>query len=148
MGSLNIPAGALVYLDTNAVIYSIETDPIFWPILKPVWESAARGAISLFSSELTILETMVAPMKKGDQVLVAAYEQLFRSPDLQLTSITREVLRRAGRLRATTPGLRTPDAIHAASAIERGCTSFVTNDAGFKRVSGLPLAVLSDFIGP
>ncbi len=32
MGSLNIPAGALVYLDTNAVIYSIETDTKWWPI--------------------------------------------------------------------------------------------------------------------
>jgi predicted nucleic acid-binding protein len=56
------------------------------------------------------------------------------------------VLREAARLRATIAGLRAPDAIHAATALLSGCALFVTNDAGFKRVPGLPLVVLDDVI--
>jgi predicted nucleic acid-binding protein len=51
------------------------------------------------------------------------------------------------RLRATISSLRTPDALHAATAIIAGCTMFLTNDEGFRRVGGLPCAVLRDMIG-
>jgi predicted nucleic acid-binding protein len=40
--------------------------------------------------------------------------------------------------------LKTPDAIHAATALAAGCVLFVTNDAGFRCVPGLPVAVLSE----
>ena len=42
--------------------------------------------------------------------------------------------------------LKTPDAIHAATALLAGCALFVTNDRGFKRVPGLRLAVLDDVL--
>ncbi len=50
------------------------------------------------------------------------YEQLLLSSVLQLISISQTILREAARLRATTPLLRTPDAIHAATAIASNCT--------------------------
>lgn len=40
--------------------------------------------------------------------------------------------------------LRAPDAMHAATAQLAGCSLFLTNDAGFRRVAGLPLAVLDE----
>ena len=47
----------------------------------------------------------------------------------------------AARLRAE-HGLRTPDALQAATAIRRGATAFLTNDAGLVRVSEVEVAVL------
>jgi hypothetical protein len=55
-------------------------------------------------SELTLLETLIAPLRNG-----------FRQPNTALVPITRDVLREAARLRPATPGLRTPDALHAAA---------------------------------
>jgi predicted nucleic acid-binding protein len=40
---------------------------------------------------------------------------------------------RAAQIRAT-HGLRTPDAIHAATALQSGASGIVTNDAGFRRL--------------
>jgi predicted nucleic acid-binding protein len=48
----------------------------------------------------------------------------------------------------TTTKLKTPDAIHAATAQQAACALFVTNDAGFRAVAGLPLVVLSDLLKP
>jgi len=62
---------------------------------------------------------------------------------MQLMPITRAILREAAQFRAQT-NLQTPDAIHAATAITHGCSIFLTNDNGFRRVSNLPLVVLSD----
>jgi predicted nucleic acid-binding protein len=40
--------------------------------------------------------------------------------------------------------LKTPDAIHAATALLAGCALFVTNDPAFKRIAGLPVGLLSE----
>jgi len=79
--------------------------------------------------------------------LAQSYEQLFQQPQSRLLSITLTVLREPARLRATTK-LKTPDAIHAATALVAGCALIVTNDAGFRNLPGLPVAILSDLISP
>ena len=59
--------------------------------------------------------------------------------------ITIDLLRDAAQLRADT-NLKTPDAIHAATALAKGCVQFITNDPAFRRVSGLNIVVLSELI--
>jgi len=44
-------------------------------------------------------------------------------------------------------GLKTPYAIHVATALLNGAQAFVTNDAGLKRVNELDVLVLEDYIG-
>lgn len=46
------------------------------------------------------------------------------------------------------PNLKTPDALHAATALQAGCALFVTNDVGFRQVASLPLVVLDDLLIP
>jgi predicted nucleic acid-binding protein len=57
------------------------------------------------------------------------------------------VIERAAALRAAT-SLKTPDAIHAATALIEECTLLVTNDALFRRVPGLNVTVLRDLLPP
>lgn len=65
--------------------------------------------------------------------------------DVRLISITEVILRQAARLRAQT-NLKTPDAIHAATALTSGCMQFIMNDPAFRRVTGLNVVVLSELI--
>ena len=74
-----------------------------------------------------------------------AYEEVFRGP-IGLNPITLPVLREVAQLRAAIPALRTPDAIHAATALAAGCAMFLTNDPVFKRIPGLPVTVLSEAV--
>jgi predicted nucleic acid-binding protein len=57
--------------------------------------------------------------------------------------ISRQILEAAAQIRAAS-GLKTPDAIHAATALIEGCTLFVTNDAAFRSIPGLNVAILSE----
>jgi predicted nucleic acid-binding protein len=145
VGSLAIPPAGLVYLDTNPVIYSVEKHPVYWPLLQPLWQAAKGKTIEIVSSDLTLMETLIGPLKSGDTVLANTYEQLFQQAQTRLLPITKAILRDAARLRATTK-LKTPDALQAATALDASCVLFVTNDAGFRGVVGLPLVILSDLL--
>lgn len=147
MGSLTLPVGGVVYLETPAFIYTVEPHPLYAPLLRPIWQAVQAQSLQVITSEMALLETLVHPIRNQDSSLQAAYERLLLStPGVQMVPLTQDVLREAARLRADIPGLRTPDALHAATALIAGCTLFLTNDAGFRRVHGLPLAILDDVL--
>lgn len=145
MGSLNIPQSSLVYVDTSVVIYSVEKFPNYSPLLEPLWLSLSSGNIQMFSSELILMETLVVPLRNSDTTLINAYEQLLLSSEIQLIPIGQSILREAANLRATT-SLRTPDAIHTATALSINCTLFLTNDKSFRNIPNLPVVVLSEVL--
>jgi predicted nucleic acid-binding protein len=144
MGQLNIPSSALVYVDIAVVIYSVEFNLDYWQLLQPLWLKFQANEISIVSSELTLMETLVIPLRTENTILINAYEQLLFS-QINLVPISQTILKSAANLRATT-NLKTPDAIHAATAIDAGCTIFLTNDRGFQNVSNLPVIILSEVI--
>ena len=145
MGQLIIPSSATVYLDTSVIIYTIEANPIYYSLLQPLWLKFQTGEIELITSELTLMETLILPLRKANNALVNDYEQILLSSEIQLVPITRSVLKAAANLRATT-NLKTPDAIHAATALDAGCTLFLTNDSGFRNVPTLPEVILSEVL--
>jgi predicted nucleic acid-binding protein len=145
MGTLNIPASSLVYVDTSHVIYSVEKFPEYVPLLAPLWLKLQAGEIQIVSSELILMETLVLPLRNSNSILINAYEQLLISSEMQLIPISQSILRQAANLRATT-NLKTPDAIHAATALSVNCHQFITNDKGFRNISGLPVVILSEVL--
>lgn len=120
MGSLTIPAEGTVYVETPVIIYTIESHPVYAPLLHPLWEAVQAGRVQVITSDLTLLETLVLPFRKQDASLLAAYERLLlgSAPGLVSLLLTRDILREAARLRAAIPGLRTPDGLHSATALE------------------------------
>jgi predicted nucleic acid-binding protein len=144
MGQLTISTGATVYVDTAPVIYSIEPHPDYWALLQPLWDKQHSQEIRLISSELLWMETLVFPLRTQNQPLIQLYKELL-SNEIQLTAIDKTILNTAAKLRATN-NLKTPDAIHAATALNAGCTLFLTNDAGLRTVPGLSVVVLKDVL--
>ena len=118
MGTLSLPASGLVYLDANPVIYTVEKHPVYGPLLQPLWQAVQAKAIEVVSSDLVLMETLVGPFKRGDSALEKAYEQALLGTDLHLLPLTQPILREAARLRTATR-LKTPDALHAATASMR-----------------------------
>ncbi len=145
MGQLNIPSSSLIYVDTSPVIYTIESHPDYYSLLQPLWLKFQTNEVEIISSELILMETLVVPLRTANNALIAEYEQLLLSSEMRLIPISQVILRQAATLRATT-NLKTPDAIHAATALSVNCTQFITNDKGFRNVSGLPVVVLSEVL--
>jgi predicted nucleic acid-binding protein len=145
MAQLTLPSSGLVYLDAQILIYSVEKQGALAAAVRPVWQAAHDDRVELVTSELSVLECLVGPLRKGDVALANDYHRLFESRGLELLPVTREVLVRAAELRASS-SLRTPDAIHLASAIEAGCGLFVTNDQAFRRAPGMRVVVVGDLL--
>ncbi len=145
MGQLVFPLNAKVYLDTSPIIYSVEKHTDYWQLLAPFWQSLKVGEFEVHTSELTLLETLVQPIKQNNQILISAYENLLTQTDIRLLPISLDVLRKSATLRAN-QNFKTPDAIHASTAISMNCEYFVTNDEGFKRLSDIKVIILNDLI--
>ncbi len=144
MGSLTLPASGTVYVDANAIIYSVEKIEPYSTLLQPMWLAAQAGTISIVSSELLVLETLVKPIQQADAISEAIYRALLLASDeLTLVPITLAILENAARLRASLR-LKTPDAIHASTALHTRSAMVVTNDHDLRRVPGLSVAVVSD----
>ena len=107
--------------------------------------TVAIGTLQIITSELTLLETLVMPIRQANTDLILRYERLLTASEMSLIPIDQPILTRAASLCATT-NLKTPDAIHAATALNIGCSLFLTNDAGLRTVPGLAVTVLKDVL--
>ena len=146
MGALTLPASGAVYLDANGFIYSIERIDPYRAMLDTLWLTVSAGQVTVVTSELTLLEVLVRPLKVGDATTATLFRTVLKhTPDVQMLPITQSVLEEAAQLRATL-GLKTPDAIHVATALLNGSMLFVTNDSAFRRVTDLTVTVLSELV--
>ena len=145
MEALTLPSSGPVYLDTVGFIYSVERIEPYRTLLEPMWLEAQAGRFTVVCSELLVLETLVKPLREGDRVLESVFRSLFDADEVILVPTTRTLWEDTARLRAAT-GLKVPDALHAATAVQAGCTLFITNDNDFRRVQDLPVIVLDDFL--
>jgi predicted nucleic acid-binding protein len=145
MGQLNLPIGSNVYIDTPIFIYTLENHPDFYPLLKPLWAKFEQNEVSISCSELIITEALVSPLRGGNVNSIANCEQLMFHAGISLIPIDRSILHSATNLRVRYR-LKTPDAIHAATARSIGCNRFITNDKGFRNIAGLPVSILSELL--
>ena len=133
-------------IDTAIFIYFIEKNPRFLPLIDPLFREADDGTRELVTSALTLLEVLVVPLRARNRSLADRYEALLtRSRGIRLVDMTRDQLRAAAQLRATT-GFKTPDALQVAAAIGCGCRTFLTNDRRLPSVSGLQIRQLSTYV--
>jgi predicted nucleic acid-binding protein len=135
-----------VAIDTAVFIYFIEEDPRFLPLIEPLFQEADRGARELVTSAITLLEVLVVPYRAGNRLLADRYEALLtRSRGVRVVDLTRDQLRAAAQLRATT-GVKTPDALQLAAAIGTDCHAFLTNDRRLPSIPGLRIRQLATYI--
>lgn len=129
----------LAYLDSCIVIYLIEkVDPFSEQTRRFL---ARNGAAVLFVSPLVRLEVIVKPLRDCAAQLVADYEDFLAAQNW--LGIDDSIFDRACQLRAR-HGLKTPDALHLATALHHGCTEFWTNDDRLRvAAGGMSVDVLS-----
>jgi len=100
MGQLSLPESSLIYVDTVVLIYSIEKFPSYFSLLEPLWRQLQAGTVQVMTSEITLLETLVMPIRQSDAEMIRRYERLLLSSEISLIPITQAILRVAANLRA------------------------------------------------
>jgi len=124
----------LYAVDTMLFVYHFEANERFGPAAGQLLAAAEAGRCRLVTSVLTRLEVLVVPKRQGRSDLCRRYRDLFESfPNLSVLAIGPEVAEIAADLRAA-HNVRTPDALHLATAIQAGARAFVSED---RRLSGI-----------
>ncbi|MCX7167755.1 MAG: PIN domain-containing protein [Rhodocyclales bacterium] len=135
----------IAFFDASALIYLIEGAEPFASKVRKELAAAAKKHPDLGAavSRLSWLECRVGPMKGDDSAALAALDTFFSRPDLVWVELSKDVVELAAAIRVQT-GLKTPDALHAASCLQLGGEHlFLTGDSVFRRVAGLNVKVLT-----
>jgi predicted nucleic acid-binding protein len=122
----------MIYADSNILIRLVEGLPFVRAPIEARLQPLRGQANSLATSRLSRLECRYKPLRLGDAPLLSLYETFFNGQEVQLLEITGEIIEKATELRANL-NLKTPDAIHLASAILAQATSFLTGDKSLAR---------------
>lgn len=135
----------IAFFDACALIYLIEgKEPFSTQVRRQLAEATqAYPGIGSAVCRLSWLECRVGPMKTNDMGTLTLFDAFFARPDLVWVEMNREVVELAAAIRVR-HGLRTPDALQAASCLQLGPNHlFLTGDVAFQRVQGLNVALLS-----
>lgn len=129
-------------IETAPYIYYLENHPPYAERIDAIFMVVETESIEIVTSVMTLTETLMKPLHANDQALIDAYEDLL-TQNTRLVPITARIARSAADVRARY-NLRTPDALHVATALDASCDAFLTNDNALKRVTELRILVLDD----
>jgi len=121
----------MIYLDSCIVIYWVEEKASEIKLLRQAFANLGKEGIAY--SPLAQLECLIYPYRTGDQQLLARYQRFFSS--VTCLSLSESVFDQATQLRASHPGLKTPDALHLACAQYHQCHALWTNDERLIEIS-------------
>lgn len=145
----DVPVGAFVGVDTAPLIYLIEANPLFLPVVEPFFlDRVDKGQNEVVTSVVSLSEGLVQPIRDGRLDLIHAYYALLNKPaHISLIIIRQIVAGRAAELQAR-HRILLPDALQIALALQEGADVFITNDVKLRRVTVLRVLVLQDYLPP
>jgi len=124
----------------------VEDHPTYKDLVNPIFDWLEEPRSRAVTSTITMLELLVQPYRLSDIDRVNRFYALLSTyPHLEWVAPTLEIADLGAKLRAE-QGLRTPDALQAATAISSRATGFVSNDAAFQKVPGLDVVLLDDLL--
>ena len=133
--------------DTAPIIYFIEEHDIYGIVADKIFAFIRdHSSLYAFSSVITLTEVLTQPLRKSRMDLVEKYrELLMNSGNFSLYPVDALIAEKAAVLRSRY-GIKTPDAIQLAIAIENDATLFITNDKRLKNVSEIEVLVLQEYL--
>ena len=130
----------------NVFIYAVEGYEKYAKLCTAILQSIEAMKIHAFTSELTLAEVLVRPLKDQKSGIAAIYEDLIQSQfDLRVEPVSRDILLSAAKLRAMS-GCRLPDAIHIATAQKCASEFLFTADKSLKVPAPLQVVTLDEML--
>jgi len=145
MARLEELEGAKIAQESVIFIYALEGNAEFGDRVIKIFEAIEQGKCQAFACALVLAELMVKPLGEGQIEIAQEYAtELPKFPNLTFCNLTRATVITAANLRGSS-NLGLIDGLHLATAIESGCTVFLTNDANLRHPSpGIDIWMLTD----
>lgn len=137
-----------ILLDTNAVIYFLDGTPDLFDLMQGLFEMVEHNQLNITLSVISEAELLVKPWREKNSAAIEAINFFLEEfPNLKINALNREIGRQAAKIRAES-GLRLPDAIILATAINNHCDLLLGNDLEFlqKASSYIPVIILNEYV--
>lgn len=118
----------IVYVDACVVVALLGREEGRYSDCRELFDRARKGEIRLYTSFLTQVETVKGDRKLPDEIQEQRILGLFANPWIHFIQLSLRNARTARQLIREHTGLRVPDAIHIASALEVGARYLYTYD--------------------
>lgn len=136
--------GARIYFDTNIFIYMLEGNRELSKPIDILQKGLQAQDFSVHSSELVFTEILPPLVRDGKTKIIKLTVSFLSQRIFNISPIDRDISIQAGYLRGSSK-MKSPDALHVATALMQKCDIFLTNDKGIKTPKGLERVILSDF---
>lgn len=120
-----------IFPDACVVIYIVEKHPIYANKIEILMNGVNDGTFCF--SPLVRLECSIMPLRTKDIQLQKLYKIFFDAQNFLAMPL--DVYDQAAQLRAGSSGLKTPDALHIATAQYHNCDEFWTNDNRLDKIA-------------
>lgn len=135
-----------IAVDTNIFVYQLENKPQYASLTDAIFSWIANRGVIAVTSTVTMAELLVPAYRDADEERANEYYSLLSTfPHLEWVAPNLRIADLAAQLRAS-HGLRTPDALQAATALYAEASGFITNDPIFERVRQLDVLVLDNLL--
>ena len=121
-------------MDSGPIIYFLEGHPKFAGRFELLFDRHASGTLRFAVTTIAVAEVLTGPLQTGDEERARRHRAVLESWDVVALSI--DIAADAARLRASL-GLKTADAVQAASALAVNAAALVTHDRDFSRIASL-----------
>lgn len=134
--------GQVIAFDTNVFVYLLQRHSAYYSVVSSLLRSVQSGENEGLFANIGLIELLTGykQLERYDE----AYEYknlICNFPNLTITELNESVVDFASDLRASY-AIKTPDAVHLASAIVNGADVFVTNDKALKKVKEIKVQLL------
>ncbi|MDL1961060.1 MAG: type II toxin-antitoxin system VapC family toxin [Deltaproteobacteria bacterium] len=134
MSPEDLPPGHKYAIDTVTFIYFLERHSSYYQTAKRFFQRLEQGDFSAVMSSLVFAELLVPAYREKDPKRAEGLIRILTDfPNLEVVNLSPEISAEAARLRVLYQ-VRTPDAIHAATAIKSKAHGIITNDNDFLRL--------------
>lgn len=120
----------LIYLDSSVTLDAIDPAAFRHTAVDAAILSLVLQGFAI--SDLVRLECSIHALRTEDATRLADLQTFFAS--VVVLPMEPTVFDRAAVLRAAHPSLKTPDALHLATALHHGCAEFWTNDRDLTKI--------------
>ena len=134
----------LLFLDTAPVIYYLERQPTFYPLIRSIFERVSDGDLPAVSSPITLAECSSIPyLQKLPELKQDLADALALNKNIIFRITDEVVVIEAVKMRVKYR-LKLADAIQVGTAIVCNCDAFLTNDVELKKVTEIRSIVVSE----
>jgi predicted nucleic acid-binding protein len=130
----------MIYADSGIIMRWVEGGVTVREPIELRWRQLPPADRVFVTSRIARLECRCKPLRDHRQDLLDLYEIFFAGKEVVLREVDAAVVEKATDLRAGIR-LKTPDALHAATAILARAAAFWTTDAGLAKCPGLTVEV-------